>query len=187
MKDQAPHSKLVNLASTPSLATLRERLSAMRGPRYWASLAELAATPEFEDFLRHEFPAGADLWEEDPSGRRRFLKLMGASLALAGLTGCTRQPEERILPFARSPEETIPGKPLFFASAVMLGGYADGVLVESHMGRPTKIEGNPSHPSSLGASNAFGQGVILDLYDPDRSQVVTNVGRISSWLAFVGR
>ena len=176
----APHSTPLDLEA------LRRRLATERGPRFWRSLAELAETAEFEDFLRHEFPAGADLWEEDPAGRRQFLKLMGASLALAGLTGCTRQPEERILPFARSPEETIPGKPLYFASALTLGGYAEGVLVESHMGRPTKIEGNPSHPSSLGATNSFGQAAVLSLYDPDRSQVVTNVGRISSWLAFVG-
>jgi molybdopterin-containing oxidoreductase family iron-sulfur binding subunit len=169
-----------------NLEALRRRLASERGPRFWRSLSELAETPEFEDFLRHEFPAGADLWEEDPAGRRRFLKLMGASLALAGLTACTKQPEERILPFARSPEETIPGKPLFFASALTLGGYAEGVLVESHLGRPTKIEGNPSHPASLGATTSFGQAAVLSLYDPDRSQVVTNAGRIASWLAFVG-
>jgi molybdopterin-containing oxidoreductase family iron-sulfur binding subunit len=173
--------------STPlDLASLRRRLASESGPRFWRSLAEIAETPEFDDYLRHEFPAGADVWEGDASGRRKFLKLMGASLALAGMSACTRQPEERILPFARTPEETIPGKALFFASAVTLGGYADGVLVESHMGRPTKIEGNPSHPSSLGATNSFGQAAVLSLYDPDRSQVVTNVGRISSWLALVG-
>ena len=80
---------------------------------------------------------------------------MGASLALAGLTGCTKQPEERILPYARSPEETVPGQPLFFASAVTLCGYAEGVLVESHGGRPTKIEGNPRHPASLGATTGY--------------------------------
>jgi molybdopterin-containing oxidoreductase family iron-sulfur binding subunit len=173
--------------STPlDLAALRERLASERGPRFWRSLAEIAETPAFDDLLRHEFPAGADVWEGDAAGRRNFLKLMGASLALAGLAGCTKQPEERILPFARTPEETIPGTPLYFASAVTLGGYADGVLVESHMGRPTKIEGNPEHPASLGATNSFGQAAVLSLYDPDRSQVVTNVGRISSWLAFVG-
>jgi molybdopterin-containing oxidoreductase family iron-sulfur binding subunit len=173
--------------STPlDLARLRERLASERGPRFWRSLAEIAETPAFDDLLRHEFPAGADVWEADAAGRRTFLKLMGASLALGGLAGCTKQPEERILPYARTPEETIPGTPLYFASAVTLGGYADGVLVESHMGRPTKIEGNPEHPASLGATNSFGQAAVLSLYDPDRSQVVTNVGRISSWLAFVG-
>jgi molybdopterin-containing oxidoreductase family iron-sulfur binding subunit len=173
-------------AAPLDLAALRKRLAAERGPHFWRSLAEFAETAEFEDYLRHEFPAGAEVWGEDPAGRRHFLKLMGASLALGGLAACTKQPEERILPFARTPEETIPGQALFFASAVTLGGYADGVLVESHMGRPTKIEGNPSHPSSLGATNSFGQAAVLSLYDPDRSQVVTNVGRISSWLAFVG-
>ncbi len=165
---------------------LRKRLASERGPRFWTSLEQLAETPEFEDYLRHEFPAGADVWDEDPSGRRQFLKVMGASLALAGMAGCTKQPEERILPFARSPEETIPGRPLFFASAVTLGGYAEGVLVESHMGRPTKMEGNPSHPSSLGGTSSFGQAAVLSLYDPDRAKVVANVGRISSWQAFIG-
>ena len=109
---------------------------------------------------------------------------MGASLALAGLSACTRQPEEKIVPYVRAPEGSVPGKPLFFATAVPLGGFAHGVVVESHEGRPTKIEGNPKHPASLGATDAFTQASVLTLYDPDRSQVAINVGRISTWGAF---
>src|SRR5207248_2843893 len=102
-------------------------------------------------------------------GRRKFLKLMGASLALAGLTACTRQPMETIMPYVRAPEEVIPGKPLFFATAFEMSGFAIGVLAESHEGRPTKIEGNPEHPASLGATDLFAQASVLSLYDPDRS------------------
>ena len=115
--------------------------------------------------------------------RREFMRLMGASLALAGAT-CTRQPEEKILPYARSPEETIPGQPLYFATAMTLGGYAQGLLVESHEGRPTKVEGNPRHPASLGATDVFAQASVLDLYDPDRARYVTENGRLSRWTLF---
>ena len=106
-----------------------------------------------------EFPRQATAWEDIESGdnRRHFLKLMGASLALAGLTGCTRQPTEFIMPYVRQPEELIPGRPLFFATAMTLGGYATGLLVESHEGRPTKAEGNPDHPASLGACDVYSQ------------------------------
>jgi molybdopterin-containing oxidoreductase family iron-sulfur binding subunit len=96
-----------------------------------------------------------------------------------------KMPQEKIVPYVRQPEEIIPGKPLFFATAMTLGGYATGLLVESHEGRPTKIEGNPRHPSSLGATDIFAQASILTLYDPDRSQVVSNAGRISTWSAFL--
>src|SRR4029077_9401973 len=96
--------------------------------------------------------------------RRQFLKLMGASLALAGLGACTRQPAERIMPYVRAPEEIVPREPLFFATALPLAGTALGVLVESHMGRPTKVEGNPEHPASLGATDLFAQAAVLGLY-----------------------
>ena len=89
---------------------------------------------------------------------------MGASLALGGATACTRQPLEKIVPYVRQPEQIIPGKPLFFATALTLSGYATGVLAESHEGRPTKIEGNPDHPASLGATDVFAQAAILTLY-----------------------
>ena len=165
-------------------AELRARLESARGPRYWRSLEEVAETDAFQKLLEDEFPSQASEWN-DPLGRRRFLKLMGASLALAGVSSCTRQPAETIVPFARTVEATVPGRPLYFATAASLGGFATGVLVESHMGRPTKIEGNPRHPASLGATDAITQASILGLYDPDRSQVTTRAGQISSWLSFV--
>ncbi len=155
-------------------------------PKYWRSLEEAAGTPEFLEFLHREFPAGAAEWG-DAFSRRDFLRLMGASLALAGVGACTRQPIEKIVPYVKQPEEVIPGKPLFFATAMPLGGYASGILVESHEGRPTKIEGNPAHPASLGATSIFGQAAILDLYDPDRSQAVAHEGEVSTWEAFVSR
>src|SRR5262245_62317728 len=111
---------------------------------------------------------------------------MGASIALAGVAGCTRQPLEQIVPYVRQPEELIPGKPLFFATAMSIGGVATGLLVESHEGRPTKIEGNPLHPGSLGATDVFAQAAILGLYDPDRSQTLTHLGEIRPWSAFLG-
>ena len=108
---------------------------------------------------------------------------MGASLALAGLNGCSTQPAPRakIMPYVRQPEAMVPGKPLYFATAMPLAGLATGVLVESHEGRPTKIEGNPSHPASLGATDLLIQASILGLYDPDRSQAVTYRGRPRAW------
>ncbi len=165
------------------LAAIRERLAAARGQQYWRSLKELADSEEFQALLRREFPENASEWL-DPVSRRGFLKLMGASLALAGLTACTGQPDERIVPYVKAPEEIVPGKPLFFATAMPLGGYATGLLAESHMGRPTKLEGNPKHPASLGATDAFAQASVLSLYDPDRSQAITNAGKISTWNAF---
>ena len=155
-------------------------------PQYWRSLEEAAGTPEFLEFLHREFPSGAAEWT-DAFSRRDFLKLMGASLALAGLGACTRQPIEKIVPYVRQPEEIVPGKPLFFATAMQLGGYASGILVESHEGRPTKIEGNPDHPASLGATSIFGQAAVLDLYDQDRSQEVIHEGEPSTWEAFLSQ
>jgi MoCo/4Fe-4S cofactor protein with predicted Tat translocation signal len=143
--------------------------------RYWKSLEELAEAPGFLEFLHREFPDQASTFE-DEKGRREFLSLMGASLALAGLTACTRQPEEKILPYVRQPEQVVLGRPLFFATAAGHDGYARGVLVESHEGRPTKIEGNPDHPLSLGATDIFGQAHVLGLYDPDRSRSVRFYG-----------
>jgi MoCo/4Fe-4S cofactor protein with predicted Tat translocation signal len=165
------------------LAAIRIRLETAQGSQYWRSLEELAESQEVQEFLHREFPPQASEWQ-DAVSRRLFLQLMGASLALAGLSACTRQPEEKIVPYVRAPEGTVPGKPLFFATAVPLGGFAHGVVVESHEGRPTKIEGNPKHPASLGATDAFTQAAVLTLYDPDRSQVASNVGRISTWGAF---
>ena len=169
------------------LSSVRARLDGARGREYWRSLDELAATPEFRDMLEREFPQQAIGWSDDEDaaqGRRNFLKLMGASLALAGLTSCTRQPTEHIMPYVRQPEELIPGRPLFFATATTLNGIANGVLAESHEGRPTKIEGNPEHPATLGACDAYSQASVLQLYDPDRSQALTFQGEIRSWGEF---
>ena len=166
------------------LDAVRERLRAKRGPEFWRSLDELAATPEFEDLLHREFPRHAAEWTDGVS-RRRFLQLASASLALAGLTGCTKQQPEKIVPYVRQPEQLIPGKPLYFATALTLGGFANGVLAESHMGRPTKIEGNPDHPASLGATDLFSQAAVLTLYDPERSQSIQHTGRPGTWGGFV--
>ena len=165
------------------LARIRDRLAHATGRQYWRSLDELADSEAFNEFLHAEFPREASVL--DALGRRQFLQLMGASLALAGLGACTRQPEEKIVPYVRAPEEIVPGVPLFFATAMPVRGFATGVLAESHMGRPTKIEGNPEHPASLGATDVFAQASILGLYDPDRSQVIRSVGEIRPWSAFV--
>ena len=142
---------------------------------FWRTLDELAEDPAFRERLYNEFPSEIDAMT-DAVSRRSFMRLMGASLALAGITGCTRQPPEKIVPYVRQPEGVVPGKPLFFATAMSLGGVATGLLVESHEGRPTKIEGNPDHPGGLGATDVFAQAGVLGLYDPDRSQTITNVG-----------
>jgi molybdopterin-containing oxidoreductase family iron-sulfur binding subunit len=166
------------------LSGVRRRLDGAQGRTYWKSLEELAQTPEFLEFLHREFPEQASELT-DPRGRREFLTVMGASLALAGLVGCTKQPEEKIVPYVQPPEQVIPGKPLFYATAMLDGGYAKGILVESHLGRPTKIEGNPDHPASLGATDAFGQAWVLGLYDPDRSQTLAYRGEIRAWTDFM--
>jgi molybdopterin-containing oxidoreductase family iron-sulfur binding subunit len=152
---------------------------------YWRTLDELAGDPTFRERLYNEFPSEVEAIS-DPVARRTFLKLMGASLALAGVTACTRQPAETIVPYVRQPEEIVPGRPLFYATAMPMGGSSIGLLVESHEGRPTKIEGNPLHPSSLGATDVFAQAAVLGLYDPDRSQTITNRGEIRPWSAFLG-
>src|SRR5712691_2651717 len=160
------------------LAGFRKRL----GNEYWRSLDELSRE-DFEQVVETEFPAGA-LALERGVDRRDFVKLMGASMALGGLAACNR-PAEKIVPYVRQPEGLIPGKPIYFASSMQISGYAHGVLVESHMGRPTKIEGNPDHPSSLGGTDAQMQAAILGLYDPDRAQVVRHLGEISTWSDFL--
>jgi MoCo/4Fe-4S cofactor protein with predicted Tat translocation signal len=166
------------------IQALRARLEGTRGRTYWRSLEALSETPEFKEFLHREFPQNASEWL-DPVGRRGFLKLMGASLALAGVSACTRQPNEEIVPYVRQPEEIVPGKPLFFATAMPFAGSGLGLLVESHEGRPTKVEGNPDHPSSGGATDIFAQAAILGLYDPDRAQNITHLGDIRTFDAFV--
>jgi len=155
------------------------------GPRAWRSLDELASAPNFSELLHREFPRFAAVWD-DGFDRRRFLQLASASLAAAGLGACTKQPPENIVPYVKQPEEIVPGKPLFFATAAVDGGYARGILAESHMGRPTKIEGNPDHPASLGGTDVHAQASVLELYDPDRSQSLVKVADIRSWATFTG-
>ena len=167
------------------IEALRARLVSTRGRQYWRSLDAVAETPEFREFLHREFPQNASEWL-DPVGRRSFLKLMGASLALAGVSACTRQPDEELVPYVRQPEELVPGKPLFYATAMPLSGAGVGLLVESHEGRPTKIEGNLDHPSSRGATDVFAQAAVLGLYDPDRSRTITNLGEIRPFETFAG-
>jgi MoCo/4Fe-4S cofactor protein with predicted Tat translocation signal len=168
------------------LDAVRARLASSSGPEYWRGLEELAGTEEFRDFFAHEFPENADQWGGSGVDRRRFLQLMSASLALAGLAACTRQPQEKIVPYIEQPEDLVPGRPLFFATALPWRGYAAPVIVESHMGRPTKIEANREHPAFPGGgTDLFMQASILNLYDPDRAQVVRHEGTISSWESFV--
>src|SRR5947209_3174644 len=167
------------------LEGVRRKLADAKGPKYWRTLEELSNEKAFGELLEREFPRQASEWL-DPVSRRGFLKLAGASLALAGLAGCTRQPLEQILPYVRQPEDLIPGKPLYYATAMPFSGYGIPLLVESHEYRPTKIEGNPDHEGSQRSSDLFSQASILDLYDPDRSTTVTHMGEGSSWDAFAG-
>ena len=186
----------------------------MRGKEYWRSLEELAQTEGFRELVEREFPHQASALA-DPISRRRFLMLMGASLALAGLTGCgtSPAPSERIVPYVHTPEGTIAGRPLYFATAMSLAGDVQGLLIESHEGRPTKVEGNPDHPANpqpseaekqrtdrqrtekspvssiplcFGPTDLFAQASLHTLYDPDRSQSVTHLGNLSTWDDFVG-
>jgi MoCo/4Fe-4S cofactor protein with predicted Tat translocation signal len=163
-------------------------------PAYWRSLEEFVDAPEFREFVQREYPEHAEEWD-DPVERRTFLKLMGASLALAGLSGCVFQPPEKIVPYIKQPEEEVAGKALFFATAVTVGGIATPVLARSNEGRPTKIEGNPDHPNNRNndpkdrgssATDIFAQASVLSLYDPDRSQTPTFRDDVRPWSTFVG-
>jgi MoCo/4Fe-4S cofactor protein with predicted Tat translocation signal len=166
------------------LQTAKARIAETKGPQYWRSLEELAGSAEFQEMMHREFPKGASEWLDGVS-RRGFLKLMGASLALAGMTACTKQPLEPIVPYVRQPEGVVPGIPLFYATAFTLSGYGNPILVESHLYRPTKIEGNDQHPASLGGTDVFTQASILGMYDPDRSQTNTFMGEVRTWGNFV--
>src|SRR5438477_497659 len=137
-----------------------------------------------ESYRSDEFAPRASEWPDDLN-RRDFLRLAGASLALAGLGACTKQPIEKIVPYVKQPEEIVPGKPLTFASSTMFNGYAQGIVVTSREGRPIKIEGNPDHPASRGATSIWGQADLLDLYDPDRAQAVRRGENISTWDDFL--
>ena len=156
------------------------------GPtKMWRSLDDLAETPDFQEMLHRELPRqAAELGNVD---RRRFLQLSGASLGLAGLAACAKQPPEKVVAYVRQPEDIVPGKPMFFATAVNRTGFAQPVLAESHMGRPTKLEGNPEHPASRGGTDALTQADTLNLYDPDRNQSIYHLGQIRTWDAFLAQ
>src|SRR6266576_2172262 len=165
------------------LQTVKEQIEETSGPEYWRSLEELAGSEEFREMMHREFPKGASEWL-DAFSRRGFLKTMGASLALAGLTGCTKLPLTEIVPYVKQPENLIPGRPMYYATAFTLGGYASPILVESHLFRPTKIEGNPQHPASLGGTDVYAEASLLDRYDADRAQHITYMGDVRSWNGF---
>jgi molybdopterin-containing oxidoreductase family iron-sulfur binding subunit len=183
--DQCPSSAKEGKPGKQTLAREARELPRVAGAasslRAWRGLEEVADTGEFRDWLEREFPAGAseldraeseDAKENEGTTRRTFLKLMGASVALAGaatMPGC-RRPNHKIMPYAAQvPEDIIPGKPLFYATAMPLpGGGAEGLLIETHEGRPTKVEGNPMHPLNRGKSTVWSQASVLNLYDPDR-------------------
>ena len=166
-----------------TLAAVRAELKGTKGKRFWRSLDELAGTAEFEKAVEQEFPASAQEWV-DPVSRRGFMKLMGASMALAGLAGCTKQPDEPILPYVRQPEDLVLGKPMYFATALPFVTGAIPTLVKSDQFRPIKIDGNPEHAYNQGSSDIFTQGSLLALYDPDRSKHVSYKGENRDWTEF---
>ncbi len=170
--------------SKTNFALLKNKILQQNGKEYWRSVEEFVDAPEFEEYVKYEYPAQAEEWDNSLS-RRNFIKVMGASLALAGLSGCVIQPAEKIVPYVTQPENLVPGKPLFYATAMTLGGVATGLLARSNEGRPTKIEGNPDHPGSLGATDVLAQASLLNLYDPDRSKEIRNRGNSSNWQNFM--
>ncbi len=186
-------------SDTSAFATSPARIESVstgvtKSKKYWRSLEELADAPEFREFVEREYPQHAENWD-NPVERRTFLKLMGASLALAGLSGCAFQPPEKIVPYVNQPEHGTPGKALFYATALTLGGMATPLLARSNEGRPTKLEGNPDHPNSRNAdpldrgssaTDIFSQASILSLYDPDRSQTPLYRDETRTWSTFVG-
>ncbi|WP_166254595.1 4Fe-4S dicluster domain-containing protein [Marinobacter salicampi] len=171
----------------PPIKPERDRaIAAARGPGqetgYWRTLAELNRS-SCSGGPTSEITEAQQLWQA-PISRRQTFHLLGASVALAGLTGCGRPPEEDLIPYVRMPEHSVPGQARYYASAIALGGYGHGVIAENHEGRPTKLEGNPDHPATLGSCDAITQAAVLSLYDPDRSasvmrrQAVSDMGSL---------
>jgi molybdopterin-containing oxidoreductase family iron-sulfur binding subunit len=156
-----------------------------RSGGYWKSLEQWENSPEFRRLTQDEFVPGAMDPDPGPS-RRTFLKAVAASMAMAGMTGCKPKSTEMIVPYVRQPAEVTPGRPLYFATSMTLGGYAQGIIATSREGRPIKLDGNTDHPSNLGSSDVFLQAAIYDMYDPDRSKTVQRVGIISDWDTFIG-
>jgi molybdopterin-containing oxidoreductase family iron-sulfur binding subunit len=180
MSSMKPTLPGTHAAFDPNAA--REKLAATRGPVYWRSLEELADSEGFRRWLRQQNPR---LGEALLMDRRGFLKLLGASLALAGLAACSHPPQTGIVPYVHKPIGQVDGLPRYFATVLTREGYAQGVLVADHQGRPTKAEGNPGHPASLGGTDIFAQAAILQLWDPDRSQSIRHRGVTSTWDEFV--
>jgi molybdopterin-containing oxidoreductase family iron-sulfur binding subunit len=170
--------------SATSFALLKEKILQRSGKEYWRSVEEFVDAPEFEEFVKEEYPKHAEEWENKLS-RRNFVKVMGASMAFAGLSGCVIQPAEKIVPYVIQPEGVTPGKPLFYATSMSLGGITNGLLARANDGRPTKIEGNPDHPGSLGSTDVMAQASLLNLYDPDRSKQILNRTAPQSWPTFI--
>ena len=156
-----------------------EALTQRRQPALWRTPEEFEG--RVQEIEQEDVSEGIEF---SGASRRRFLSLMAGSAALAGLTGCTRQPEETIMPYVNPPENVIPGKPKYYATAAPVNGIAEGVIVESHLGRPTKIEGNPDHPANLGATSVHSQASLMDLYDPDRAKEIIHLGLPQEWDAF---
>jgi len=181
--DHSDHPSMIELPVIRDFSSKTEETAEKNHPMYWRSASQLSGDPEFQQVVDSEFLSGA---EKSPTGasRRQFLQIMGASMALAGLSAC-RRPVEKILPFAQKPEELIPGVPVNYATSMPFRGSVRGILVESTDGRPTKIEGNPDHPDSTGATGIFEQASLLDVYDPDRSQQVLRNGSGVSWSNFL--
>ncbi len=167
-----------------TLEAARAKLAGQTGKKYWRSVDELADTPAFREAVQREFPNQAAEWI-DPVSRRGFLKVMSASLALAGLAGCTKQPDEQIYPYVKEPEDLVLGRPVYFATAMPFNTGAVPLLVKSDAYRPIKLDGNPEHPVNRGTSDPLSQGALLDLYDPDRSQRVSYRGEVREFAAFL--
>ena len=167
-----------------TLEAARAKLAGQTGKKYWRSVDELADTPAFREAVQREFPTQAAEWI-DPVSRRGFLKVMSASLALAGLSGCTKQPDEPIYPYVKEPEDLVLGRPVYFATAMPFNTGAVPLLVKSDAYRPIKLDGNPEHPVNRGTSDPLSQGALLDLYDPDRSQRVSYRGEVREFAAFL--
>jgi len=179
-----PHLQVQHPGRTLQELGPGEGLAQAKGRKYWRSLQELAESPEVENLLQREFLPGATEWPPDLS-RRAFLRFAAASFALAGLTACTKQPVREIFPYVNQPAELVLGEPLFYATSMLIGGFAVGALVKSREGHPIKVDGNPDHPATLGGSDVWLQTSILDLYDPDRSQAVLHNGELSTWAHFL--
>jgi molybdopterin-containing oxidoreductase family iron-sulfur binding subunit len=183
VKTPAYQPGVATAAEPMTLVQIRQELKGQKGKRYWRSVDELANTPEFQAAVEKEFPGSPHGWGDEVS-RRGFLKFMGASAALAGLAGCTKQPDEPIYPYIKAPEDLILGKPMYFATAHPFVTGAVPLLVKTDQFRPIKIDGNPEHPYNQGGSDPFTQATLLDLYDPDRSQHVTYRGENREWAEF---